>query len=146
MGQREFKKLFTVEQANATLPLVGAIVDDLVRLSQQVIDRRLRIDHLRGGRDHSSGDFYDDELAHVEQELEKDSLKLQDYLEELRELGVVPTTGPGGFGIVDFPTRIDGRLAFLSWQHGEDEVSHWRELDADFSHRRRLPVMVSGEW
>lgn len=145
MGQREFKKLFTVEQANATLPLVGAIVDDLVNLSQQVVDRRLRIDNLTGGRDMASGDPYDDELAQIEQELEKDSQKLKEYLEELRDLGVVPTTGPGGFGIVDFPTLIDGRLAFLSWQYGEDEVCHWREIDADFSHRQPLPVLVSGE-
>jgi hypothetical protein len=145
MAQRIENKLFTLEQANATLPLVRAIVDDLVTLSRQVIDRRQRIDHLLAGRDLASGNPYDDELTQIEQELEKDSQRLKDFIRELCELGVEPKAGPDGFGLVDFPTLIDGRPALLCWQHGEDEVSHWRELGADIADRQPLPLAAVEE-
>jgi hypothetical protein len=38
-------KLFTVQTANAMLPLVRAIARDLARLSREVIERRQRLDH-----------------------------------------------------------------------------------------------------
>jgi hypothetical protein len=143
MAQRNEKKLFTLEQANAMLPLVRAIVGDLVRLSQQVIDRRQRLEHLTAGRSMESGDPYDDELAQVEQELEQDSRRLREFVRELRELGVEPKAGPDGFGLVDFPSLLDGRLVLLCWQYGEDDVAHWRELDADVAERHSLALAAA---
>ena len=43
------RKYFTVEQANAMLPLVRAIVKDLADLSREVIDRRERLAHCFPG-------------------------------------------------------------------------------------------------
>lgn len=146
MAPHPYKKLFTIDQANAMLPLVRAIMDDLVRLSRQVIDRRERFESLTAGRDMESGDPYDDELAQIEEEIEKDSRQLQEYVAELRQLGVEPKPGPDGFGLVDFPSLLDGRIVFLSWRHGEEEVSHWHELDSGFAGRQPLTAnTVVGE-
>ena len=57
------KKQFSVEEANAMLPLVGAIARDLVDLSREVAERQERIDHLTTGREMESGDPYEDELS-----------------------------------------------------------------------------------
>src|SRR5690242_10176139 len=119
-------KVFSVEQANAVLPLVRAITTDLVALSREVIDRRQRLALLTGGRQNSQHDPYSEELAQIEEELEKDTARLQGYVHELRQLGVEPKSGPEG--LVDFPCRIDGRLVFLCWKLGEPEVLHWHEL------------------
>jgi hypothetical protein len=130
------RRLFTVEQANASLPLVRAIAADLAKLSRDVIERRERLALLSGSRQSGSKDVYSQELAQIEEELEKDAAQLQHYVEELRELGVEPKSGPEG--LVDFPSMMDDRLVFLCWKLGEAEVLHWHELDAGFSGRQSL--------
>ena len=130
------RKLFTVEQANAVLPLVRAITSDLVRLSREVTERRERLALLSAGRSASAKDPYTEELAQIEEELDKDTEQLQAYVEELRELGVEPKSGPEG--LVDFPAMIDERIVLLCWKLGESEVLHWHELDAGFRGRQSL--------
>ena len=44
------RKVFTLEQATALLPLVRAITTDLVQLSREVIERRERLALLTAGR------------------------------------------------------------------------------------------------
>jgi hypothetical protein len=128
--------LFTVEQANAALPLVRSITSDLVQLSREVVERRERLALLAAGRNAQSADPYSEELAQIEEELEKDSLQLQEYVAELRALGVEPKSGPEG--LIDFPSMIDGRVVFLCWKLGESEVMYWHELEAGFRGRQSL--------
>ena len=132
----EPRKIFTVERANAVLPLVRSIARDLAQLSQEVIERRERLALLSGGRTSAAKDLYSEELAQIEEELEKDSERLHAYVEELRELGVEPKNGPEG--LIDFPAMMDGRLVFLCWKLGEPEVLHWHELEAGFAGRQVL--------
>jgi hypothetical protein len=39
---------------------------------------------------------------------------------------------------VDFPALRDGREVYLCWQEGEDEITHWHEIDAGFAGREEL--------
>lgn len=131
------RKVFTVEQANAALPLVRAITKDLVALSQEVIERRERLALLTARRGTAGkGDPYSEELSQIEEELEKDSQRLNTFVEELRDLGVEPKSGAEG--LVDFPARMDGRLVYLCWKLGEPEVLYWHELDEGFPGRHPL--------
>ena len=118
------------------LPLVRAIVTDLARLAREVVDRRQRLAHLTSGRDTEPGDPYADELAHIQKELEKESARLQEYVDELRQLGVEPKSAPDG--LVDFPSLIDGQLVYLCWKLGEPEVLYWHHLEDGFAGRQPL--------
>ncbi len=133
-------KLYTVEEANASLPLVRAIVGDLVELSREVVERRHRLSLLRS----NSGrrDPYQDELAQIEEELQKDAERLREYVEELRTLGIEPTNGAEG--LVDFPALVDGHKVFLCWKLGEPEVRYWHEPDAGYRQRRPLRRQNAG--
>lgn len=132
------KKVFTVEQVNVMLPLVGAIASDLAKLSGEVIERRQRLAHITTDRELATGNPYDDELALVESELERDTQRLREYVRELCELGVEPKGAEEG--LVDFPCMLDGRLVYLCWKVGEPEVLYWHELDAGFAGRQPLTV------
>jgi hypothetical protein len=130
------RRLFTAAEANAALPLVRAIVSDLAQLSRDVIERRERLEQLRGNRAARPHGVYDEELSQIEDELQRDAEQLQEYVDELLELGVEPKSGPEG--LVDFPAQIDGRPVYLCWKLGEPAVTHWHELDAGF--RGRQPI------
>ncbi|MCH7728161.1 MAG: DUF2203 domain-containing protein [Planctomycetes bacterium] len=84
----------------------------------------------------SSGNPYDDELTHIAEELEKDTAKTQEYVKELTDLGVELKSPLDG--LVDFPAEMDGRIVYLCWKLGEDEVQYWHELEDGFGGRQSL--------
>lgn len=129
-------RLFTIEQANAMLPLVRAITGDLANLARDVMQRHHRLSVLTNGRELKSHDPYSDELAQMKAELERDGLKLQGYVAELRELGVEPKGAIEG--LVDFPCEMDGRTVYLCWRLGEPEVLFWHDLESGFGGRQPL--------
>ncbi|MDA1050107.1 MAG: DUF2203 domain-containing protein [Planctomycetota bacterium] len=129
-------KIFTVEEANARLPLVRAIVSDLMRLATELSERRDRLSQLSRSRSGGSADVYQAEVEQVEQQLETDSERLSDYLRELLELGVEPKSAIAG--LVDFPAMIDGKLVYLCWKYDEPEVLFWHDLEAGFASRQSL--------
>jgi hypothetical protein len=133
------KKFFTVEEANRRLPLVRRIVEDIVALFQDVHERKGRLLKIRQssrGGSQSGQNPYEEELDQIERELEKDIQRLDDFVQELRDLGVELKDYANG--LVDFPTLIDGREAYLCWKRGEDEIAFWHELDAGFQGRQSL--------
>lgn len=130
--------LFTVESATRTLPLVGAIVGDLTRLYKKVVDRRARLDMLRDERPTpiDADDPYSQELAQIEQELDKDGRELERFMTELDDLGVAARNSIKG--AVGFPAMIDGRLIELSWMLGEAGICHYHEVGGDPEDRQPL--------
>jgi hypothetical protein len=137
-SKRPRREQFTVEEANATLPLVRAIVTDLAHLSRELTDRRRRLSFLLAGRNPNEGDPYQQELLQVQDDLEKDSQRLRGYVTELRELGVESRSGAEG--LVAFPSILDGRRVCLSWKLGEAEILYWHEAGGGFRRRHRLPT------
>src|SRR5437868_8808499 len=145
MASEEYKpdRLFTFDQANAMLPLVRAITGDLATLAKDVVERRHRLALLTSGRDLRAGDPYSDELAQMEADLERDAIRLQGYVDELRELGGEPKGAVEG--LVDFPCQLDGRFVYVCWKLGESEVLYWHDVHAGVPGRQPLTACsVSG--
>jgi len=137
----EPRRLFTVDRANAMLPLVRAITRDLANLARDVVERRERLAFLKSSRPKERNDVYGQELAQVADDLELDIQRLAQYVEELRELGVEPKGAVEG--LIDFPAMMDGRVVFLCWKLGEPEVLHWHDIDAGFAGRQSLVAGVA---
>ena len=135
-------KLFTVEEANACLPLVRVIASDMVSLAGELIDRRRRLDQITAGRHLGEGDLYGDELAQIEEEVLKDEQRLEEYVAEMSQLGA--ETKSVSEGLIDFPAMLDGRLVYLCWKYDEPEVLFWHELGAGFAGRQRLTAEMRG--
>lgn len=118
------------------LPLVRAITADLATLARDVVERRTRLAAFKSRKDAKAGDPYSDELASMQQALNADSQRLQEYIDELRSLGLEPKGAVDG--LVDFPAVMDGRVVYLCWKLGETEVTHWHEVNAGFAGRQSL--------
>jgi hypothetical protein len=131
-------KTFSVDQANAMLPLVRAITEDLVKLGGDYFERQQRLEYLKASHNDSDESPYVDELRQTESELERQRERLQELVDELQELGVEPKSASEG--LIDFPTVIDGHPAYLCWQLGEEEVMHWHDLESGFAGRLPLPA------
>jgi hypothetical protein len=139
MADSEKKKYFTIEEANNALPLVRAIVTDIVAKYREVSDRKARLDQIRDSRkdkDRARNDLYGEELVQVEEELEQEVVRLQEFIDELEALGV--ELKDISRGLIDFWSIMDGREVYLCWLLGEEEVGHWHELDAGFAGRHSL--------
>jgi hypothetical protein len=139
MAALKKKKYYTIEEANNALPLVRAIVGDIVAKYSEVSERKSRLDQIRESRstpERGSPDLYGEELAQVEKELEKEIVQLQEFIDELENLGI--ELKDISRGLIDFRSLMDGREVYLCWLLGEDEIGHWHELDAGFAGRQSL--------
>jgi hypothetical protein len=124
MGHPE--RLFTPVEATALLPELIAALERIRQARQAILARgeRIRAGAPSNGGD-DPGEAYRDALAALRQDVE--AINGQGVI--LRD----PETG-----LLDFPTRIDGRDVFLCWRLGEDRVSFWHGPETGFSGRRPL--------
>jgi hypothetical protein len=122
------KKRFTVEQANQSLPLVRRIATDIVRSHADVIAIQNRVGRLVGT-----------EQSAAQKELEKQIDRLEDYVDELREVGC--ELKDYAMGLVDFLGRHQGRDVCLCWKLGEERIGYWHELNAGFAGRQPISTI-----
>lgn len=143
------KRYFTVEDVNQRLPLMRAIVADIVALHATLSERRellrrVRQPHSTTSRERDEDNLHEEELRDVERELEVGERQLQAFERELSQLGgelLDPATG-----WVEFPAMLDGREVCLSWKHGEEEIAFWHEVGAEPQQRKSLlEGMISHE-
>ena len=133
------KKYFKVEEANQSLPLVRAVVSDIVSKFKEIQERKERLNLLRPKnrpKNQTADSMYAEELQQVEQDLEAEVVRLEEYILELQALGV--ELKDPAMGLVDFPGLMDGREVCLCWKLGEPEVAFWHEIDAGFQGRQSL--------
>lgn len=135
MAAPSSKKFFTVAEANATLPLVSAIVRDITDLAGDLRDRYQRLVKLQGDEANPS-DVYQEELARIVENFERDQERLEEFERELHNLGVHQKDRH--LGLVDFPCWLVDREVYLCWRQGEDNVAHWHEVDAGFAGRQSI--------
>jgi hypothetical protein len=131
------KRFFTVAEANNTLPLVRAIVQDITTLAHELRERHERLTRLKPNDRFRLSDAHEEERQQMEAEQERAKEKMEEYVRELAELGV--ELKEYFIGLIDFPSLMNGRPIYLCWKLGEPEVAHWHELDAGFAGRQKLP-------
>jgi hypothetical protein len=127
------RKQFTVEQANNALPLVRRIVEDVVAQYRRWQDR-VREFELVSMR--STADRPDPRAEELERDVQALAAEIAGFEAELDELGV--EMKGYDMGLVDFPTEVGGRPAYLCWRLGEPSVQFWHDLDAGYAGRQPI--------
>lgn len=122
-------RVFTLKEANRTLPLVSRIVADIVQQHKKVCNLEDIYQRPRpSGSDEGRVALRDKCLAEVE--------LLRELGDELAAIGC--QLKDWRRGVVDFFAIRDGRPIEFCWRLGEERVSHWHETDAGF--RARQPM------
>lgn len=132
-------RLFTIEEANRTLPLVRKIVEDVVRQHRIWRDTILELDLAVSGARADDPPGRAQELERIVQELARE---IDGYQRELEALGI--QLKDRRLGLVDFPSEVDGRRVLLCWCFGEPEVQFWHEWDAGVAGRQPLAGSTVG--
>jgi hypothetical protein len=131
------KRYYTVAEANATLPLVRAIVRDIAELARDLHDRQERLGRVKPPPRGALLEAYQEEMQHAQADFERDRERLAEYQQELEALGI--ELKDYFTGLIDFPCWMENREVYLCWRLGEPEVGYWHELDAGFAGRQKLP-------
>lgn len=127
-------RIFTLAEAERTLPLVRRIVHDVMQehaaWRRAIGQFELEVASLRGDVEEPGS------VAELRGAVEQSAGRLDGYLAELAQVGCVFK----GFeeGLVDFCALRDDRLVFLCWRYGEEHIAHWHEVDAGFGGRQPL--------
>lgn len=146
-------RFFDIDEANATLPEVRAILQslrderaELIRLRDQVVERQQTSEAPTeanvGGTGRSAEPAERDRQA-TDAEIRVLRLRMQGVIDRMQagvaridELGI--TLREIETGLIDFPALASGRQIWLCWRLGEDDIDSWHELGDGFTGRQAL--------
>ncbi|NRA97350.1 MAG: DUF2203 domain-containing protein [Planctomycetes bacterium] len=123
-------QILDVDEAQRRLADVRGVVDAIMATTREIaaLQQELRAMRSDGERD-----------AELRDRHGRAQKAFREKVKELNDLGAVlkdPMTG-----LIDFYTWVDGELAFLCWQHGEDSIEYWHGIEEGY--RGRKPVSDS---
>jgi len=122
-------KLFTLDEANALVPVVQEQVARFrICLTELTAARKdLAVQELllssRGSEDNPDTRRH----GEITRSVESLSGEMAEIREEFRRLGCVPRSYRRG--LVDFFSLREGRLVFLCWRLGETSIGAWHPID-----------------
>ena len=123
------KRRFSLAQANSALPLVRRIVGDIVRTHGTVLKLQADIERAADAKDQAA----------VQTRLDESVTKLEDYVDELSEVGC--ELKDYQVGLIDFVGRHESRDVYLCWKLGEERVAHWHEISAGYAGRQPIETL-----
>jgi hypothetical protein len=115
-------QLFTVDQANRTLPLVRRIVEDIVQQHRRWQEAIVELDLIVSG---VRADLPDPRAVALEREVQSIAREIDVFQGELEALGI--QLKDRRIGLIDFPSEMDGRRVLLCWRFGEPSVQFWHD-------------------
>jgi hypothetical protein len=131
-------KYFSLAEANATLPLVSRVVDDIIGRYPVWRDLVARYELVAAQSRPEWGESA--EQVRLRTDIEAVAREISGYLAELEQIGCVFK----GFdqGLVDFYGWLDGREVLWCWKVGEKRIEHWHDVDAGYTGRQRVPEVL----
>lgn len=116
--------VFTVEEANRTLPLLRSIVSDVAGKWQELVQVR-------------------EEYGNSSPEHDRIMRELSEYVQELKTIGCHLRDFENG--IVEFPSLVDGTEIRLRWKLGEESVQAVEIEDEEKPVRRHAVPEIDPE-
>jgi hypothetical protein len=132
-------RIFSLEEAERTLPLVQRIVVDL---QQEYALWRAAVGRFELISAGSRGEgALPPEVAAAQREVALLAERVAGMLGELEAIGCLAKGIEAG--LIDFYALRDDRLVFLCWRLGEAHITHWHELDVGVDGRRPIDNLIS---
>lgn len=138
-------KTFTLEEANALLPVVESLLEQVIAAKEEAERLEGEIQSLRQRIFLSGGMTVDiASVARNRADAEAQVQKAKESLGEIDSIGV--QVKDLDTGLLDFPCRIDGDLVLLCWRRGERRIEFWHTLESGFRGRQPLDERFGRGW
>lgn len=127
-------KMFTVETANQLIPVLNKLLGDLQTKKNEILKREVEIDamELIGGKDTAASPEIRAQLEAYESTVNE----FYNIIDEIHRQGCL--LKDVDTGLVDFYSLHNGRVVYLCWRLGEEEVTTWHEIGRGFMHRQPI--------
>ena len=127
-------RIFTLEEAERTLPLLRRILTDLKTEYRIWQDALGEYELLSGGSHAESAES--EALATARRTFTDSADRITAFLGEIEAIGCLFK----GFdaGLVDFYTLREDRLVFLCWRVDEEHITHWHDVEAGYAGRQPI--------
>lgn len=128
-------KLFSLDEANALLPQLEQIVEELRSTRQSITDaQRDATDVAREAR--RNGHDRSGDIAGARRRLSELISRFDSTIKSIGDLGC--ELKDLDIGLFDFRTMREGRVVYLCWKVGEPEIGFWHDLQEGYAGRRPL--------
>ena len=124
-----FPRLFTVEEANALLPKLRELLEDVALHRDSLREKAPHLEPILKSAGSNGG-------GRIGSEYGVAAYNLYLAIERIRELGVL--LKDLDMGLLDFPHEREGRVVFLCWHPPEERIEYWHEIEAGYQGRRPL--------
>jgi hypothetical protein len=122
---------YTIEQANALIPQVRAVILQLAVQQRRLDDAQgALLRHLEGNGDPRSAA----EVDRLEGASAEITEEMRTLVRVLEGMGVQPRDVQ--MGLVDFPGERDGRAVWLCWRLADPSVAFWHGTDEGYASRK----------
>ena len=118
---------FTVEEANALLPRLRAILESVLAARQRIIDAQPDVWPMLEKAVGNGGSRKAGQLVEEFKKVERGIQAIQSLAIVVKDINT---------GLIDFPALRGDREVFLCWRYGEAAVTFWHELDTGFAGRQ----------
>lgn len=142
-------KLYTVDEAERTLPLVKKIIRDIQTNFEA--HGRCFLERRKLPLSPNPSSAAEERAFQLENEMEQFESEVFRFQRELEAMGV--EVKDYARGLLDFYSRYEGRIVYLCWKSDEDTLGFWHDLQSGFvgrqpltpANRMRFKGMAPGE-
>ena len=125
----EEERIFTLAEAQSLLPRLRAL---LTEISDQWDHVRKLNPEVQKARDNAQFDGYSKQGVEYVEAVSH----LMFLIHQIKDMGVLLKDADKG--LCDFPYIRNGRMVYLCWQLGEDQIQYWHDIETGFAGREPL--------
>jgi len=123
------ERIFTLAEAQSLLPRLRSLLTVIGKEWNHV--RELNPD-VQKARDNAPFDGH----SRSGVEYVESVSQLMFWIHQIKDMGVLLKDADRG--LCDFPYMREGRVVYLCWQLGEDQIEYWHEIETGFAGREPL--------
>jgi hypothetical protein len=136
------REVFTLEEVNAKIPALRGIVGEQLSRRAAIQERLASLGELTDDipEDFSVAPADSAAVRVLKGELAKLVEEYRQGWQAVEAMGAVIKDPQ--IGLLDFYGRVDGKVVWLCWKYGEEEVAFYHALDEGFGGRKAIGASV----